>query len=104
MRMVCCRSCGARMGWVIGEAGREAGLKGIVHAAGVMEACAVVEMGLDEVRAVFRPKVLGGWVLHELSAGLGLDFFVTYSSAAGIWGSQGAGHYAAANHFLDGLV
>jgi acyl transferase domain-containing protein len=93
-----------RMRWVIGEAGREAPLRGIVHAAGVMEPCPIGEMGLEQVRAAFRPKVLGGWVLHELSEGLGLDFFLTFSSAAGTWGSPGAGHYAAANHFLDALV
>jgi len=93
-----------RMKWVLDEAGREAPLKGIVHAAGVMDPRALADMTPDQVRAVFRAKVSGGWVLHERSESLELDFFVTYSSAAGVWGSQGAGHYAAANHFLDALV
>ena len=93
-----------RMRFVIEHAGREAPLKGIVHAAGVMEPCAVKDMRPEDVGTVFRPKVDGGVVLHELSEGLALDFFVLFSSAAGVWGSQGAGHYAAANHFLDGLA
>ncbi len=38
------------------------------------------------------------------TAGLPLDFFVTTSSIAAIWGSFGQTAYAAANAFLDGLA
>jgi acyl transferase domain-containing protein/acyl carrier protein len=93
-----------RMRWVIETAGSEAPLKGVVHAAGVLNPCDLEEIGQEQLIAAFRPKVMGGWVLHELTRQLALDFFVLFSSAAGIWGSRGAGHYAAANQFLDALA
>jgi len=50
-----------------------------------------------------RPKLVGGLLLHELVGSRDLDFFLSYSSGAGIWGGAGQAHYGAANHALDGL-
>jgi len=55
------------------------------------------------LRSVLRPKLAGGWILHQASKDAQLDFFVSFSSAAAIWGTRGGAHYAAANHFLDAL-
>jgi hypothetical protein len=52
---------------------------------------------------ISKPKVDGAWVLHNLTTEIPLDFFVCFSSAASVWGSQGMAAYAAANHFLDQL-
>ena len=57
-----------------------------------------------DFESVLRPKVIGGWLLHKLTEGLNLDFFISYSSGAGIWGGKQQAHYGAANHFLDGLM
>jgi len=80
-------------------------LKGIIHAAGITgEVQLLQDLELSELEAVLRPKVVGGWLLHQLTQKLELDFFVNFSSIASVWGSKGQAHYAAANHFLDGLT
>ena len=78
-------------------------LKGVIHAAGITKNQTITELTLRDWREVLRPKVTGTWILHRLTTELPLDFFVCFSSAASVWGSQGMAHYAAANHFLDQL-
>jgi acyl transferase domain-containing protein len=79
-------------------------LRGILHAAGIMRLQDVRDLTDAAVADVFRPKVAGAWVLHELTRDAELDFFVSFSSGAAIWGSRGLAHYAAANQFLDALA
>ncbi len=79
-------------------------LRGIVHTAGVPGYEAISEMNFTTLESVLRPKVLGTWILHELTQELALDFFVNFSSISSVWGSKGQAHYAAANHFLDVLA
>ncbi|HEY9670379.1 MAG TPA: thioester reductase domain-containing protein [Waterburya sp.] len=79
-------------------------LRGIVHAAGVPGYESIKGMALDTLESVLRPKVVGTWILHQLTQGIELDFFVNFSSIASVWGSKGQAHYAAANHFLDGFA
>jgi thioester reductase-like protein len=79
-------------------------LRGIVHAAGVPGYEFINEMEFNTLESVLRPKVVGAWILHQLTQGIELDFFVNFSSIASVWGSKGQAHYAAANHFLDGLA
>jgi acyl carrier protein len=64
----------------------------------------LTELDLTIWRNVLAPKVKGGWILHKLTTNIPLDFFVCFSSAASVWGSQGMAHYGAANHFLDQLA
>ncbi|MDH7486314.1 MAG: beta-ketoacyl synthase N-terminal-like domain-containing protein [Anaerolineae bacterium] len=79
-------------------------IRGVVHAAGVIEDCTLQELDLAALHVVLRPKVLGGWLLHHLLADAPLDFFVLFSSAASLLSQPGQGNYAAANAFLDGLA
>jgi short-subunit dehydrogenase/acyl carrier protein len=79
-------------------------LRGIVHAAGVLRNDDVKSVEVETIREVFRPKVKGAWILHDLTKALPLDLFVMFSSGASIWGSRGLVHYAAANQFLDSLA
>jgi acyl transferase domain-containing protein/acyl carrier protein len=84
-------------------------LRGIIHAAGTITACALGALEMNQLLDVLRPKVLGTWLLHKLTQTeegpeKALDFFLLYSSGASVWGSQGLGHYAAANQFLDVLA
>ena len=79
-------------------------LRGVVHAAGVQNACLLQEMDTRTLADVMRPKVAGAWVLHELTRQTELDFFVLFSSVTSFCGGRGLAHYAAANHFLDALA
>lgn len=78
-------------------------LRGIVHAAGVLDDKTIAQMGETEFFRPLAPKVRGGFNLHEATRHLNLDFFVMYSSAAGLLGSPGQANYAAGNTFLDAL-
>ena len=78
-------------------------LRGVVHAAGVLDDAVIGSLTPDQIESVLRPKVDGAWNLHELTADLDLDKFVLFSSVAGVWGNPGQGNYAAANTVLDTL-
>jgi NADP-dependent 3-hydroxy acid dehydrogenase YdfG/aryl carrier-like protein len=79
-------------------------VKGIVHAAGVLDDGVLLQQTPERYRRVMAPKVDGAWNLHRASLDLSLDFFVLFSSAASVLGSPGQSGYAAANAFLDGLA
>ncbi|MGH6771548.1 MAG: amino acid adenylation domain-containing protein [Xanthobacteraceae bacterium] len=79
-------------------------LRGVIHAAGVIDDAMVTDLDVDRIRRVFEPKVAGAWNLHELTRELPLDFFVLLSSVAGIIGAVGQAHYAGANRTLDAIA
>lgn len=79
-------------------------LRGIVHAAGVLDDGILSEQSGRRFAHVMAPKVAGSWNLHESCKDLALDFFVCFSSAAALLGSPGQGNYAAANAFMDALA
>ena len=79
-------------------------LRGIVHAAGVLDDGVLLQQSWPRFQTVMRPKVQGAWNLHAQTAGTKLDFFVLFSSGSALMGAAGQGNYAAANAFLDGLA
>jgi acyl carrier protein len=79
-------------------------LVGVIHAAGVVDDRVLMNHDWARFERVFAPKVAGGWLLHELTQDLPLDFFVLFSSAASVLGPVGLANYAAANAFLDALA
>lgn len=79
-------------------------LKGIIHAAGVLDDGLLQEMSGESLQKVMTPKVEGAWNLHTLTQTCSLDFFVCFSSVASLLGSPGQGNYACANAFMDALV
>lgn len=79
-------------------------LRGIVHAAGVLDDGVLRQQSWERFVSVLAPKAEGAWNLHRLTQDDRLDFFVAFSSAAAVLGSPGQGNYAAANAFLDGLA
>jgi acyl transferase domain-containing protein/aryl carrier-like protein len=79
-------------------------IRGVVHAAGLVEVKPLIMLSVEDLIAVLRPKVWGGWLLHHLLQDAPLDFFVLFSSAAALVNSPMLGSYAAANTFLDILA
>jgi acyl transferase domain-containing protein/NADP-dependent 3-hydroxy acid dehydrogenase YdfG/acyl carrier protein len=79
-------------------------LRGVVHAAMVLDDGVLLQLDRQRFRKVMDPKVLGAWNLHRLTLDDPLDFFVMFSSATSTCGNPGQGNYAAANAFLDALA
>ncbi|NEO43741.1 MAG: type I polyketide synthase [Moorea sp. SIO4A3] len=79
-------------------------LKGVIHAAGVLDDGLVQNLSWQQFTKVMRPKVAGTWHLHQLTQDIPLDFFVCFSSIASLFGSPGQGNYAAANGFMDAVA
>lgn len=79
-------------------------LRGIIHAAGVLNDSTLIKADQDMFFRVMEPKILGAWNLHRQTLNIRLDFFVMFSSLASVMGSRGQGNYAAANAFLDALA
>ncbi|MEV6341166.1 SDR family NAD(P)-dependent oxidoreductase [Nocardia vinacea] len=89
---------------VLADIPAEFPLSGVVHAAGVVDDGTIETLTAEQVDRVFRPKVDGAWLLHELTRGAKLSAFVVFSSFAGVLGSPGQGNYTAANAFADAVV
>ncbi|MEO1682708.1 MAG: SDR family NAD(P)-dependent oxidoreductase [Cyanobacteria bacterium J06631_12] len=79
-------------------------LKGIIHAAGILEDGLLSQLSWEQFSRVMSPKVQGTWNLHRATQTLPLDFFVCFSSMASLIGSPGQANYSAANAFMDALM
>ena len=79
-------------------------LRGIVHAAGLLDDGVLLHQDWSRFATVMAPKIEGAWVLHELTQSRPVDFFVMFSSTASLLGAPGQGNYAAANSYLDALA
>ncbi|MEU4534885.1 type I polyketide synthase [Streptosporangium sp. NPDC023825] len=79
-------------------------VRGVVHAAGVVDNRLLRAYDEEALRAVMRPKVAGALALHEVFPPGTLDFLVLFSSAGQLLGLPGQASYAAANAFLSGLA
>ncbi|MFF5780759.1 SDR family NAD(P)-dependent oxidoreductase [Streptomyces virginiae] len=81
-------------------------LRGIVHAAGVLDDATLGQLDWTRFETVLAPKADGAWHLHRITAERGdpLDLFVLFSSTTGLIGNSGQANHAAANARLDALA
>ncbi len=79
-------------------------LRGIAHAAGVLDDALISDVGAKHFERVSAAKIHGSRNLHELTSRLDLDWFVLFSSTAAIFGNPGQAAYAAANAYMDSLA
>ncbi|MGE2733503.1 sulfolipid-1 biosynthesis phthioceranic/hydroxyphthioceranic acid synthase [Mycolicibacterium vaccae] len=79
-------------------------LRGVLHAAAVVEDATLVNITDDLLGRDWAPKVHGAWNLHEATLSEQLDWFCAFSSAAALVGSPGQSAYASANSWLDAFM
>lgn len=79
-------------------------LRGVFHAAMVLDDSLLLNMTEQQMRNVWAPKVLGALNLHAQTVNRTLDFFVLFSSMSSVLGAGGQANYASANTFLDSLA
>jgi NAD(P)-dependent dehydrogenase (short-subunit alcohol dehydrogenase family)/acyl carrier protein len=79
-------------------------LAGIVHAAGVKEDAVLSNIEWESFARVLASKVQGSTNLSRAAQHCTLDFFVFFSSVAGLLGNPGQASYAAANAFQDAFA
>ena len=80
------------------------GVNGVLHSAGLIRDNFIVKKEEKELLQVLAPKVHGIANLDEATKGMALDFFIAFSSLAGVLGNVGQADYAAANGFMDGYM
>jgi phthiocerol/phenolphthiocerol synthesis type-I polyketide synthase C len=79
-------------------------LRGVVHAAGLLDDAMLANLTAAQLARVLAPKLDGARHLDAATAGDPLDLFVMFSSAAALVGNAGQAAYAAGNAFLDALA
>jgi acyl carrier protein len=79
-------------------------LRGIIHAAALIEDGLIRDLTAERIAAVLGPKARGAAHLDELTRDCELDFFVLYSSVATLFGNPGQASYVAANRSLEVLA
>lgn len=79
-------------------------IKGIVHAAMVLDDGALSGLSPQRIEGVLAPKVQGATNLDALTREDPLDYFVLYSSVTTLFGNPGQAAYVAANGYLEGLA
>jgi phthiocerol/phenolphthiocerol synthesis type-I polyketide synthase C len=79
-------------------------LKGIVHAATIIDDGLAGSLSAERIRQAVTPKMTGAWHLHDLTLTYGLDHFILLSSVTTLLGNPGQSSYVAANGWLEALA
>lgn len=76
-------------------------LDGVIHLAGILQECLLVEATKDTFAATLRPKVFGTWSLSQLVKNKPDSLFISFTAANSFFGVATLGAYAAGNSFID---
>ena len=83
---------------------RYGALNGVIHAAGELRDGLIWNKSQEDFAAVLRPKVRGVEALDAATSQEPLDYFILFSSTAGLLGNAGQSDYAYANAYLDAFA
>ncbi|UDF30711.1 UNVERIFIED_ORG: SDR family NAD(P)-dependent oxidoreductase [Roseateles sp. XES5] len=83
---------------------KEAPVKGLVHAAMVLDDALLPNLTEERFRRVIDVKARGAAILDKATRKDALDYFLMFSSATTLIGNPGQGNYVAANGYLEGLA
>ncbi|MDH6222501.1 phthiocerol/phenolphthiocerol synthesis type-I polyketide synthase D [Streptomyces pseudovenezuelae] len=112
------RATGTRVALVLGDiaapevadrlmeavTGMGAAVRGVVHAAGVLDDALVTDLDAERIGRAWSAKAVGAWRLHLATPRDGVDWWIGYSSSAALLGAPGQANYAAANACLDAVA
>ncbi|MBL4807552.1 MAG: SDR family NAD(P)-dependent oxidoreductase [Rhodobacteraceae bacterium] len=82
----------------------ETPLRGIIHAAMVLDDRLFCNSTEKDMAPVFQAKIDVGRLLDQMSADLPLDHFIVFSSISTFFGNPGQAAYVAANSYLEALM
>lgn len=77
-------------------------MRGVIHAAGVLDDAVITSLTPDRIDTVLRAKVDAAWNLHQATSDLDLSMFALCSSIAATVGSPGQGNYRRQTRFWTG--
>ncbi|TVR60374.1 MAG: SDR family NAD(P)-dependent oxidoreductase, partial [Gemmatimonadales bacterium] len=79
-------------------------LRGVIHAAMVLDDRAATAMDAEAMARVWHPKVTAARNLDRVTRPMALDWMVYYSSATTLFGNPGQANYVASNRALEALA
>ncbi len=79
-------------------------INGVIHAGGIVHDRLLRDSTRADLAKVVAPKVLGTWVLEQITRTDPLDAFILFSSAATVLCPPGQSAHALANGFQDGFA
>jgi acyl carrier protein len=79
-------------------------VRGVIHAAMVLDDAALSDLTADRFAAALAPKMGTGQVLDRLTRQRTLDLFVIFSSVTATLGNPGQTNYVAGNLYLEAMV
>ena len=86
------------------QCGGKPPIRGVVHAAGLWNDRSLMNMDIEVLDSVLHSKILGTWLLHQISSEWELDFFILFSSFSSFLSTHGQANYSAGNIFLDAIT
>ncbi|PQE24865.1 polyketide synthase protein [Rutstroemia sp. NJR-2017a BVV2] len=88
----------------IAEESSERPIRGVVHAAMVLNDSLFENMTYAQFQGTINPKIKAAENLHQGLLGHSLDFFLMMSSISATIGNPGQANYCAGNYYLDSLA
>lgn len=88
----------------VDQLGRQRPIKGMVHAAMVLDDRLIQGIDRESIETVLGPKASGALNLERIAGRLALDYLLLFSSATTLFGNPGQFNYVAGNAYVEGIA